>query len=218
MSTTFTESKEERENEKEDLLKRWKEIQKEEEEQVEDTITEAFPIQNDFFIREFNNKDNIIIDNKVKRKRFKIDNNDTETDINSNIFSNFNTNISNTFEDEEKETRITQADKTFLDLKQELHVQYFLKKHTNNHNLYIISKIYESKCKKTFILLNFLQDKENFQDFVTNNYKVALSNQHGITDFNNFKVYCTNTLQSVSQITNEITSVFLESTFTTVKM
>jgi hypothetical protein len=87
-----------------------------------------------------------------------------------------------------------------------------------NDNLYIFKNIYEQKEKKTFILLNLLQDKKSFQDFVTNNYKLALSNQHGIMDFNNFKVYYTNTLQNVNQIIDEITSVFLESTFTTVKM
>jgi hypothetical protein len=49
--------------------------------------------------------------------------------MNSNISSNINTNISNTFENEKNETRIIQADKTFLDLKQELVAQDFFKKH-----------------------------------------------------------------------------------------
>jgi hypothetical protein len=39
-----------------------------------------------------------------------------------------------------------------------------------------------------FILLNLPQDKEGFQDFVSNNYKLELSNIHGIIDFNNFKL------------------------------
>jgi hypothetical protein len=37
-------------------------------------------------------------------------------------------------------------------------------------------------------------------------------------DFNNFKVYYTNTLQSESQIIDELTSVFINSEFTDVKM
>jgi hypothetical protein len=37
-------------------------------------------------------------------------------------------------------------------------------------------------------------------------------------DFNNFKVYYTNTLQSVSQIVDEVTAVFINSQFTAVKM
>jgi hypothetical protein len=81
MSTNISNKSELRNKEKEELIQRLLQIQKEEEEkeeQVENTVTEAYPIQNDFFIRQFNNDDNIIIDNKVKRKRLKIDNNDTE--------------------------------------------------------------------------------------------------------------------------------------------
>jgi hypothetical protein len=37
-------------------------------------------------------------------------------------------------------------------------------------------------------------------------------------DFNNFKVYYTNTLQSVPQIIDEVTTVFINSEFTAVKM
>jgi hypothetical protein len=37
-------------------------------------------------------------------------------------------------------------------------------------------------------------------------------------DFNNFKVYFTKTLQSVSQIIEEVTTIFLECGFTSVKI
>jgi hypothetical protein len=84
------------------------------------------------------------------------------TEINNNISRNINTNISNTFENEKNETRISQADKTFLDLKQQLLVQDFLKKHVDNDNLYIFPNIYEPKDKKTFILLNLPEDKDSF--------------------------------------------------------
>jgi hypothetical protein len=152
MSTNISNKNERRNKEKEDLIQRLLQIQKEEEEekdeQVQEAITEAFPIQNDFFIRQFNNDDNIIIDNKIKRKRLKIDNNDTEVEINNNISSNINTNISNTFENEKNETRITQADKTFLDLKHELLQQNFLKKYGDNDNLHIFPNIYQSMIRK----------------------------------------------------------------------
>jgi hypothetical protein len=152
MSTNISNKTKRRNKEKEELIQRLLQIQKEEEEkeeeQVENAVTQAFPIQNDFFIREFNNDDNIIIDNKIKRKRLEINNNDTETEINNNISSNINTNISNTFENEKNKTRITKADKTFLDLKQQLLAQDFLKKHTDNDNLYIFTNIYEPKDKK----------------------------------------------------------------------
>jgi hypothetical protein len=78
-------------------------------------------------------------------KRFNII--DNETDINSNIPSNINTNISNTFENEKNEIRITQVEKTFLDLKEEL-PQDFLKKYAYNYNLYIFPNIYKNKGKK----------------------------------------------------------------------
>jgi hypothetical protein len=209
MSTNISNKSERRNKEKEELIQRLLQIQKEEEEekeeQVENAVAQAFPIQNDFFIRQFNNDNNIIIDNKVKRKRLKIDNNDSETETNNNISSNINTNISNTFENEKNESRITQADKTFLDLKQQLLTQDFLKKHADNDNLYIFPNLYEPKDKKTFILLNLPEDKDSFQDIITNTYKVALSNQHGIMNFNNFKLYYTNTLQSIPQIIDEVT-------------
>jgi hypothetical protein len=53
MSTSSTEIKEKREKEKQDLLKRWKQIQKEEEEVKENTnqVQEAYLIQPDLFIR-----------------------------------------------------------------------------------------------------------------------------------------------------------------------
>jgi hypothetical protein len=37
-------------------------------------------------------------------------------------------------------------------------------------------------------------------------------------DYTNYKVYFTNTLQSVKQIIEEVTAVFVESSFTAVKM
>jgi hypothetical protein len=81
--------------------------------------------------------------------------------------------------DEESETRITHVDKTSLSLKQEVVAQDFLKKHVDNDNLYIFPNIYKQKGKEMFILLN-LQDKESFQNFITNNYKIVLRNQHNI--------------------------------------
>jgi hypothetical protein len=145
--------------------------------------------------------------NKYKRKIFNTDNTDTKTDINTNIPSIVNTNISNTFEDEESETRI-----------QERQAQHFLRKHVDNDNLYIFPNIYKSKGEEIFILLNIPQDKESFQDFVFNNYVFLLSNQHCITNFNNFKEYYTNILQSVNQIIDEVTIVFVKSGFTSVKI
>jgi phenylalanyl-tRNA synthetase alpha subunit len=139
-------------------------------------------------------------------------------EIKPDFSNNINTNISNTFENEENKTPVTNINKPFLDLKQKQLTQDFLKKHADNNNLYIFPNKYEPEGKKIFILLNLTQDKESFQDFVTNNYKVALSNQYGVMDFNNFKVYYTNTLQSVHQILDEVTSVFINSGFTVVKM
>jgi hypothetical protein len=209
MSTTSTENKEKREKEKEDLLKRKKEIQEEEVEAKEKTkqTEEAFLIQPQFFIKQFNKNDNdnkdININNKVKRKRLK---------------TNINTNISNSFDDEENDARITFNDKAFLDMKQELLAQQFLGNNPDNDNLYIFLNIYKSEDKNTFILLNLPQNKTNFNIFITNKYRPAQSNQHGIMDFNNFKEYFTNTLQSVSQILDKITSVFINPGFTAVKI
>jgi hypothetical protein len=94
----------------------------------------------------------------------------------------------------------------------------FLRKHADNDNLYIFPNIFQEKCKEMFILLNLPEDKESFQKFVTTNYNAAQSNQHGIMNFNNFKVYYTNTLQSVPQIIDEVMSVFISSGFTAVKI
>jgi hypothetical protein len=103
-------------------------------------------------------------------------------------------------------------------MKQELLAQQFLQNHADNDNLCMFPNIYQPEDKKTFILLNLPQDKDSFKDFITNQYRPAQSNQHGVMDFNNFKVYFTNTLQSVNQIIDEVTSVFINSGFTTVKM
>jgi hypothetical protein len=103
-------------------------------------------------------------------------------------------------------------------MKQKLLAQQFLQNHADNDNLYNFPNIYEPEYKKTFILLNLLQDKDRFKDFIINQYRPAQSNQHGVMDFNNFKVYFTNTLQRVSQIIDEVRSVFINSGFTTVKI
>jgi hypothetical protein len=88
----------------------------------------------------------------------------------------------------------------------------------DNDNLYIFSNIFKPDDKKTFILLNLPQDKDSFNNFITNQYQPALSNQHGIMDFNNFKIYFTNTPQNVSQIIDKVTSAFINSGFKVVKM
>jgi hypothetical protein len=49
-------------------------------------------------------------------------------------------------------------------------------------------------------------------------FKPVLTSQHGVMDYTNYKVYFTNTLQSVNQIIEEVTAVFVESGFTAVKM
>jgi hypothetical protein len=67
-------------------------------------------------------------------------------------------------------------------------------------------------------LLNLPQDKETFNNFITSTYKPVLTSQHGIMDYRNYKVYFTNTLQSVKQIIEEVTAAFIESGFTAVKM
>jgi hypothetical protein len=156
-------------------------------------------------IKTFENNENnesFDINNKVKRKRLQID----------------KSNIENKFDNEEDESRITFNDKTFLDLKQENLAKNFLLKHANNDNLYIFPNNYEPEGKRTFILLNLPEDKESFQEFIDYNYTSAQSNLHGILDFSNFKVYYTNTLQTVTQIVDEVTAVFINSGFTAVKM
>jgi hypothetical protein len=67
-------------------------------------------------------------------------------------------------------------------------------------------------------LLNLPQHKEAFNNFITTTYKPVLTSQHGIMDYTNYKVYFTNTLESVKQIFEEITAVFVESGFSAVKM
>jgi hypothetical protein len=62
--------------------------------------------------------------------------------------TNINTNISNTFDNEENETRITFNDKTFPDIEQELLAQEFLQNYIDKYNLYIFPNIYESDDKK----------------------------------------------------------------------
>jgi hypothetical protein len=205
MSSNNSNKNESRDKEKEELLQRLRQIEKEEAEEEQHEVEQAFLIQPDFFIRTFDkneNNENVDINKKVKRKRNKNDND----------------NITNKFEDEEDESRITFNDKTFLDLKQENLAKEFLLKPANNDNLYIFPNNYEPADKRTFILLNLPEDKESFQEFINYNYTSAQSNLHGVLDFSNFKVYYTNTLQTVPQIVDEVTTVFINSGFTAVKM
>jgi hypothetical protein len=79
MSKTSPENKEKWDKEKENLLKRWIQIQKEEEQKEEQAkeetnqIQEAYLIQPDLFIRQFNKDDNddedINIKNKVEKEK-----------------------------------------------------------------------------------------------------------------------------------------------------
>jgi hypothetical protein len=101
------------------------------------------------------------------------------------------------FDDDEDQTLITYSDKTFLDLKQQELAKEFLQKYADNDNIYVFTNIYEQKGKETFILLNLPQDKDAFNDFIRSTYKPVLTSQHGVMDYTNYKVYFTNTLQSV---------------------
>jgi hypothetical protein len=90
-------------------------------------------------------------------------------------------------------------------MKEELLAQQFLQKHADKDNLYIFPNLYELDDKKTFILLNLPHVKDSFPDYINNQYHPDQSKQHGIIHFNNFKIYFTNTLQSVGRIIDEVT-------------
>jgi hypothetical protein len=207
MSSNNFNKNENRDKEKEELLQRLRQIEKEEVEEQQHEVEQVFLIQPEFFIATFDNNENnenVDINPKVKRKKLKI--------------YNIDANISNKFEDEKDENQITFKDKTFLDIKQENLAKEILLNHANNNNLYIFPSKYDPESKKTFIFLNLPEDKESFQEFIINNHNAAHSNQHGIMDFNIFKVYYTNTQQSVPQIINKVTSIFINSGFSAVKM
>jgi hypothetical protein len=147
------------------------------------------------------------------------DNNNTDVNININTKTKrkrFET--SKTFDDDKDQALLTHGDKTFLNLKQQELAKEFLQKYVDNDNLYTFKNIYEQQGKETFILLNLPQDKQAFNDFIRRTYKPVLTSQHGVMGYTNYKVYFTNTLQSVNQIINEVTAVFVESGFTAVKM
>jgi hypothetical protein len=103
-------------------------------------------------------------------------------------------------------------------LKERLLAQQFLQKHAENHDLYIFQNLYELNDKKTLILLNLPQDLTSFNNFITNKYPPAQSNQHGIINFNDFKAYFTNILQSITQIIDQVTTVFIHSGCFVVKL
>jgi hypothetical protein len=107
MSSNNSNKNERRNKEKEELIQRLRQIEKEEAEEDQHEVEQAYLIQLDFMIKTFynnENDENTDINNKVKRKRLKI----------------HNSNIPNKFENEEDESRITFNDKTFLDLKQKV--------------------------------------------------------------------------------------------------
>jgi hypothetical protein len=74
MSSINSNKNERRDKEKEDLIKRLGEIEKEEEED-QNEVEQAYLIQPDFFIKTFNNNENdenADINNKLKRKNSKL--------------------------------------------------------------------------------------------------------------------------------------------------
>jgi hypothetical protein len=70
MSSNNSNKNESRDKEKEELLQRFYQIEKEEAEEEQHEVQEAYLIQPDFFINIFNNNENdenVDINNKVKR-------------------------------------------------------------------------------------------------------------------------------------------------------
>jgi hypothetical protein len=75
----------------------------------------------------------------------------------------------------QKEKDLKHGNKIFLDLKQQELAKEFLQKYADNDNLYILKNIYEQPGKETFILLNFPQDKQAFNNFIQSTYKPFLT-------------------------------------------
>jgi hypothetical protein len=52
--------------------------------------------------------------------------------------------------------------------------------------------IYERNRKyNSFILLNIPEDEDSFKEFIREKYKAVDVNLSGVSDFTNYKVYCT---------------------------
>jgi hypothetical protein len=74
---------------------------------------------------------------------------------------------------------------------------------------YIKKKIYELNRKyNSFILLNIPEDEKSFKEFIREKYKTVDVNLNGISNFTNYKVYYTNTLQNVETIVKNIKTIF----------
>jgi hypothetical protein len=70
--------------------------------------------------------------------------------------------------------------------------------------------IYEPNRKyNSFILLNIPEYEELFKEFIREKCKAVDTNLSGISNFTNYKVYYTNTLQNVETIVKNIKEIFL---------
>jgi hypothetical protein len=189
-----------REIEKEKLLKRLAEIDKEEIDE-QDELQEEHEQQEENEQQEepeFLFDDEIDINTKTKRKR------DTQA---------------LKFDDVIESIEMSEDDKKFLETKQQQYAKEFLEKFTDNDFLYVHKNIYEPEGKdKTFILLNIPEDDQSFREYISIKYKAANVNLSGVWNRTNYKVYYTNTLQDVEKIVENIKFVFLNSGYGTVKM
>jgi hypothetical protein len=114
---------------------------------------------------------------------------------------------------------LTEDDKIYLEMKQQQYAKEFLEKFTDNDFLYIHKNIYELNRKyNSFILLNIPEDENSFEEFIREKYKVANVNLSGVSDFTNYKVYYTNTLQNVEIIVENIKSTFCNCGYVAAKM
>jgi hypothetical protein len=159
-----------REIEKEKLLKRLAEIDKEEVDELDDQQEEQEQQEEPEFL--FDNE--IDINSKTKRKR----------DAGGLVFD-YVIDVTDMSED----------DKKFLETKQQQYAKEFLEKFADNDFLYVHKNIYEPLRKdKSFILLNIPEDEESFKEYISTKYKAVQVNLSGVWNNTNYKVYYTNTL------------------------
>jgi hypothetical protein len=113
---------------------------------------------------------------------------------------------------------LTEEDKIYLETKEQQYVKEFLEKF-NNDFLYIHKNIYKLNRKhNTFILLNIPEEEESFKEFIREKYKAANVNLSDVSDFTNYKVYYTNTLQNVETIVENIKETFCNCGYVSAKM
>jgi hypothetical protein len=114
---------------------------------------------------------------------------------------------------------LSEEDKKFLEMKQQQYSKEFLEKFTDNDFLYVHKNIYEPEREyNSFILSNIPEDEESFKEFIREKYKAVDVNLSGVSNFTNYKVYYTNTVQDVEQIVENIKMTFLNCGYVAVKM